>query len=71
MDEPTLERLRGEGWFVYRFLDGAVRFMCSWLRRPRWSRTSARRWGGWRVPGPSLAAPRPAAWRSRPPGPGG
>jgi threonine aldolase len=34
MDEPTLERLRGEGWFVYRFLDGAVRFMCSWATTP-------------------------------------
>jgi len=30
MDEPALERLRGKGWFVYRFLDGSVRFMCSW-----------------------------------------
>ncbi|MDQ0464440.1 threonine aldolase [Caulobacter ginsengisoli] len=30
MDEPTLERLRQSGWFVYRFLDGSVRFMCSW-----------------------------------------
>jgi threonine aldolase len=30
MDEAALERLRGEGWFVYRFLDGSVRFMCSW-----------------------------------------
>jgi threonine aldolase len=34
MDEPALERLRGEGWFVYRFLDGAVRFMCSWATTP-------------------------------------
>lgn len=34
MDEPTLERLRGEGWFVYRFLDGTVRFMCSWATTP-------------------------------------
>jgi threonine aldolase len=34
MDEPTLERLRGRGWFVYRFLDGTVRFMCSWATTP-------------------------------------
>jgi threonine aldolase len=34
MDEATLERLRGEGWFVYRFLDGTVRFMCSWATTP-------------------------------------
>ena len=30
MDEPTLARLHAAGWFVYRFLDGSVRFMCSW-----------------------------------------
>ena len=30
MDQPTLERLAGCGWFVYRFIDGTVRFMCSW-----------------------------------------
>jgi threonine aldolase len=30
MDEPTLARLHAAGWFVYRFLDGTVRFMCSW-----------------------------------------
>ncbi|MGC1304066.1 MAG: beta-eliminating lyase-related protein [Caulobacteraceae bacterium] len=30
MDEPTLLRLRGMGWNVYRFTDGSVRFMCSW-----------------------------------------
>ncbi len=30
MDEAALKRLIGEGWFVYRFLDGSVRFMCSW-----------------------------------------
>ncbi len=30
MDEPTLQRLHKAGWFVYRFLDGSVRFMCSW-----------------------------------------
>ena len=30
MDEPTLKRLHAQGWFVYRFNDGSVRFMCSW-----------------------------------------
>ena len=30
MDEPTLKRLHAAGWFVYRFLDGSVRFVCSW-----------------------------------------
>jgi threonine aldolase len=30
MDEPTLQRLYAQGWQVYRFLDGSVRFMCSW-----------------------------------------
>jgi threonine aldolase len=30
MDEPTLQRLHASGWFAYRFLDGSVRFMCSW-----------------------------------------
>lgn len=30
MEEPALERLRAQGWFVYRFTDGTVRFMCSW-----------------------------------------
>jgi threonine aldolase len=30
MDEPTLKRLHASGWFAYRFLDGTVRFMCSW-----------------------------------------
>jgi threonine aldolase len=30
MDETALYRLREHGWFVYRFLDGTVRFMCSW-----------------------------------------
>lgn len=34
MDEPALERLRATGWFVYRFLDGTVRFMCSWATTP-------------------------------------
>jgi len=30
MDEPTLSRLHASGWFAYRFLDGSVRFVCSW-----------------------------------------
>lgn len=30
MGEPTLRRLHAAGWFVYRFLDGSVRFVCSW-----------------------------------------
>jgi threonine aldolase len=30
MDEPTRLRLVEKGWFAYRFLDGSVRFMCSW-----------------------------------------
>ena len=30
MDEPALQRLYALGWQVYRFLDGSVRFMCSW-----------------------------------------
>ena len=34
MDEPTLARLHAAGWFVYRFLDGSVRFMCSWATTP-------------------------------------
>ena len=34
MDETALYRLREAGWFVYRFLDGTVRFMCSWATTP-------------------------------------
>jgi threonine aldolase len=34
MDEPTLRALHAAGWFVYRFLDGSVRFMCSWATTP-------------------------------------
>jgi threonine aldolase len=34
MDEDALERLRQKGWFVYRFTDGTVRFMCSWAIEP-------------------------------------
>jgi threonine aldolase len=30
MDDDALARLHAEGWFAYRFLDGTVRFMCSW-----------------------------------------
>ncbi|WP_293676803.1 low specificity L-threonine aldolase [uncultured Phenylobacterium sp.] len=30
MDEARLRALHASGWFVYRFLDGSVRFMCSW-----------------------------------------
>jgi threonine aldolase len=30
MDEDRLRALHAAGWFVYRFLDGSVRFMCSW-----------------------------------------
>jgi threonine aldolase len=35
MDEATLGRLREAGWFVYRFIDGSVRFMCSWATTPQ------------------------------------
>jgi threonine aldolase len=34
MDEPTLARLHASGWFVYRFIDGSVRFMCNWSTTP-------------------------------------
>jgi threonine aldolase len=34
MDETTLNRLKAAGWFVYRFIDGTVRFMCSWATTP-------------------------------------
>lgn len=30
MDDARLAALHARGWFVYRFLDGSVRFMCSW-----------------------------------------
>jgi len=30
MDDERLAALHAAGWFVYRFLDGTVRFMCSW-----------------------------------------
>jgi threonine aldolase len=34
MDEARLAALHARGWFVYRFLDGSVRFMCSWATTP-------------------------------------
>jgi threonine aldolase len=34
MDEARLRALHAAGWFVYRFLDGSVRFMCSWATTP-------------------------------------
>ena len=34
MDEPAVARLHASGWFVYRFLDGSVRFMCNWSTTP-------------------------------------
>lgn len=34
MDDDQLDRLHNSGWFVYRFLDGSVRFMCSWATTP-------------------------------------
>lgn len=30
MSDEALAALHARGWFVYRFLDGSVRFMCSW-----------------------------------------
>ena len=34
MDEAGHAALRGAGWSVYRFIDGTVRFMCSWATTP-------------------------------------
>ncbi len=34
MDAATLAAVHAAGWFVYRFLDGSVRFMCSWATTP-------------------------------------
>jgi threonine aldolase len=34
MDDAALARLHGAGWFAYRFIDGSVRFMCSWATTP-------------------------------------
>ncbi|PZQ62203.1 MAG: threonine aldolase [Phenylobacterium zucineum] len=33
MDDARLAKLHHSGWFAYRFLDGSVRFMCSWATR--------------------------------------
>ena len=30
MEEPARRRLQALGWMAYRFLDGTVRFVCSW-----------------------------------------
>ncbi|MFN3573240.1 MAG: threonine aldolase family protein [Phenylobacterium sp.] len=30
MDDAALKRLHAAGWAAYRFIDGSVRFMCSW-----------------------------------------
>jgi threonine aldolase len=34
MDDAALAQLHAAGWFAYRFLDGSVRFMCSWAVTP-------------------------------------
>jgi threonine aldolase len=34
MDEPRRIALYEAGWQAYRFLDGSVRFMCSWATTP-------------------------------------
>ena len=34
MDEAAHARLTAAGWHVYRFIDGSVRFMCSWATTP-------------------------------------
>ena len=34
MDDEALARLHASGWFVYRFIDGSVRFMCNWSTTP-------------------------------------
>jgi threonine aldolase len=34
MDEAARLRLAKAGWFVFRFLDGSVRLMCSWATTP-------------------------------------
>ncbi|HEX3363556.1 beta-eliminating lyase-related protein [Phenylobacterium sp.] len=34
MDEPTRLHLQAAGWMAQRFLDGSVRFMCSWATTP-------------------------------------
>jgi threonine aldolase len=34
MDQARLDAVTAKGWAVYRFLDGSVRFMCSWATTP-------------------------------------
>ncbi len=34
MDQAALSRLHTAGWFIYRFIDGSVRFMCNWSTTP-------------------------------------
>jgi threonine aldolase len=34
LDEARTRALAAAGWFVYRFLDGSVRFLCSWATTP-------------------------------------
>jgi len=34
IDDVALAGLHARGWFVYRFLDASVRFMCSWATTP-------------------------------------
>ena len=34
MGDDALARLHESGWFAYRFVDGSVRFMCSWATTP-------------------------------------
>jgi threonine aldolase len=34
MDKAAHRRLHAAGWSVYRFIDGTVRFMCSWATPP-------------------------------------
>jgi threonine aldolase len=34
MGDEQLNKLHHSGWFAYRFLDGSVRFMCSWATQP-------------------------------------
>ena len=38
MDEPALQRLNALGWFVYRFLDGSVRFISYNVDADNWRR---------------------------------
>jgi threonine aldolase len=34
MDAAAMARLAEAGWFIYRFIDGSARFMCSWATTP-------------------------------------